>query len=705
VLLTSLGVTGCIIVFRLAGLLQTWELSTFDYFIRLRPEAPTDDRIVIVGIDEPDLRAVGQFPIPDAKIANLIQRLASAKPRAIGLNIYRDLPVEPGHAKLRQQFQTIPNLIGIENIGSNDGPDIPAPPALPPEQAGFSNLVHDADGKVRRALLYSFVNDQEDARQSFALAIALMYLHQEGITPNSDRQTGHLQLGDSVFHRFSADDGGYVHADKGGYQILINPRGPAHTFRRVSMTDVLQGKIAAEVFRDRIVLIGYTAISMNDLSLMSYSSQLLGAPEPISGTELHANVISQIISSAKGERPLINSWAEPIEWLWIGVWAWVGGVIAWNLRSLKHSGPALAASIATIGFISFAALLQGLWTPVVPPVLALSGSAIAIIAHIARSEGELRRSKEFLNTIINTIPDPIYVKDRFHRWIVLNEAFALLLCQPLEDLLERSGYDVFPEQEAATLHYYDELVFTSGEANQNEEVFTDTSGGYHYTEIKRSLHQDAAGNLFLVGIMRDITERKRMEEELKRTAAELIRSNTELQRSANQLNHLANHDTLTGLPNRKLFYERLEHALAWATERQQLVGLLFLDLDGFKQINDSKGHDVGDLVLKTVADRLSRCLRGSDTVSRLGGDEFTVILPAIPSAQDAARVAEKVLSAIANPFEIDGEILTITSSVGISLYPSNAIEIETLVKEADNAMYQAKQQGKSCYQFSSLTKV
>lgn len=706
VLLTSLGVSGCIIILRLAGLLQNWELSALDYLIRLRPLSPRDERIVIVGIDEPDLRAVGKFPIPDAQIADLMQQISAANPRAVGLDIYRDLPVEPGHAALSRQFQTNSKLVGIEHIGDTDGPNIPAPPHLPWERVGFNNIVHDADDKVRRGLLYFFVDGQDEPRESFALVLALKYLQAEAITPTpAADQSGALQLGKTIFPRLNASDGGYMHADTGGYQILLNPRGPANTFEQVSMTDVLQGKVAPEVFRDRVVLIGYTAISMNDFSLTSYSSHLLGAPQPIAGVELHANIVSQLISAAKNERPLIVSWAEPLDWLWIWFWAWIAAIISWRVRSLRLALPALGASLICVGVVSLGALLLGWWIPVVPPLLAIVGSASVITVHIARSEAELRRSKEFLHTIINTIPDPIYVKDRLHRWIVLNEAFAQLLQQPLSALLERSGYDVFSEQEAATLHYYDELVFGSGTAHQNEELFTDASGVPHYAEIKRSLHQDAGGNLFLVGIIRDITQRKRMEEELKRTAAELIRSNAELQRSASQLSHIANHDSLTGLPNRKLFYERLEQAMQWAEGRQQLVGLLFLDLDGFKQINDSKGHDVGDLLLQAIAARLSGCLRGSDTVSRLGGDEFTVILPAIPSAEDAARVADKLLKTIAQPLELCGEVLTITSSVGISLYPTHAIEVETLVKEADNAMYQAKQQGKCCYQFSQMIRI
>ncbi len=705
-LLTSIGVTTCVIAVRLTGLLQSWELAALDQFFQLRPPEPPDHRVVIVGIDEPDLRRVGQFPIPDNQLAELINRLAAAKPRVIGLDIYRDLPVEPGHQHFLKTLKETPNLVGIEHMSDEDAPDVPPPPVLLSAQVGFNNIVHDSDDKVRRALLYSKQEDSKKARQSFALALALMYLKAEGLTPQTATDnTGYLQLGNAVFRRFTAYDGSYIHADDGGYQILLNPRGPANTFDYVSMTDVMQGAVPAEVFRDRVILIGYTAVSLNDFVLMSYSSRLIGAPRPIPGVELHASVVSQIISAAKDGRPLIATWSEPAEWLWILVWASVGATISWKLRSLRTALPALTATGASLLVIGFSGLIVGWWIPVVPPMLAIAGSAIVTTAHIARQQEELRRSKEFLNTIINTIPDPIYVKDRQHRWIVLNRAFGNFLNQPLETLIERSGYDIFPEDAAKLFHHYDELVFTTRETHQNEDFFTDANGTTRYLETKRSLHQDAAGNLFLVAILRDITERKRMEEDLKRTATELIRSNAELQKSAHQLSHLANHDSLTGLPNRKLFYERLKQAIEWAADCQQLVGLLFLDLDGFKQINDSNGHDVGDLLLKAVAQRLNGCLRGSDTVSRLGGDEFTVILPAIPSAQDAARVAEKVLSTLAQPFMIENHEIAVTSSIGISLYPQNAQDVETLVKEADNAMYQAKQRGKSCYEFSSLTLV
>lgn len=697
VLLTASSVAGLVVLLRLTGLLQGWELAAFDQWVRLRPLEPVDDRIILVGINEADLRKIGKWPIPDAVLAQLLQRLQAYQPRAIGIDLYRDLPVEPGHSDLLKQYAAF-NLVAIEQIKDAANPAVPAPSGLNRHQVGFNNVPSDPDGKVRRGMLYWTVEGK--THQSFSLALALMYLKAEGITPRQATDgSGHLQLGNAIFRRFAKDDGSYIRADAGGYQILANLRGPTNRFATVSMTDVLEGRVAAERFRDRIVLIGSTAVSLKDFFSTSYNDDLLRPNlPPMAGVELQANSISQLLSAALEGRSAIGVWSDPIEWFWIWGWSCLGAQLGWRLQSANKSALIILLSGIGLAGISYLLFLQGSWIPLVPAGISLIASAIAVIAHIAHLQEELKRSKEFLNTIINAIPDPIFVKDKDHRWIVLNQAYCKFLGYPLETLLEKSDYDVFLPQEAKVFRQQDDRVFHSAEEYEHEEEFTDRAGMTHYIATKRSLHKDPAGNLFLVGVIRDITERKRMEEELKQTAAELVRSNQELQRSANRLHHQANHDPLTGLPNRKLFYERLGQALEWASENDQLVALLFLDLDGFKLINDTQGHDVGDLLLKAVARRLTGSLRGSDTVSRLGGDEFTVILPAIPTAQDAARVADKILATLAQPFEFHSHSIFVTTSIGISLYPQNGTDVETLVKDADMAMYRAKELGKNCYQ-------
>lgn len=701
-LLTATGAAGCVLLLRLTGVLQSWEWSTQDQLLQLRPQEAVDERIIIISIDEPDLRKIGRWPVPDGILADLVQRIQAGKPRAIGLDIYRDLPVEPGHDRLQQAFRTTPNLVGIEKLRDGNSPGVAPPPILlQRDLVGFNNVVFDADQHIRRSLLYWTVEDQY--KESFALKLALIYLQKAGISPQPARENPHfLQLGPAVFHPFLSNTGPYVWADAGGYQIFANFRGPSGLFRTVPLKAVLTGRVPATLFHDRIVLVGSTAVSLKDFAATPYSGGLTGPPNLTSGVEIQANFISQILSAALENRPLLRAWSEPLDWAWVWVWAWVGTTLSWRLRSPRRSLLCLLLIGTGLTGACYLALLSGWVIPLVPAVLAMVGAAGAIISYIAHLEEELKRSKEFLQSVINAIPDPVFVKDQNHCWIVLNEAFARFVGYPVDELLEKSDPAFFPQTEADVFWQHDDLLFRQGQAREHEEEFTDRNGFTHLIATKRSLHQDAAGNRFLVGVIRDITERKRTEEELKRTAAELVRSNAELKMSRDHLSFLANHDTLTGLPNRKLFYERLSQSIEWAAINNQMVALLFLDLDGFKEINDTKGHDMGDLVLKAVAERLMGCLRGSDTVARLGGDEFTVILPAIPSEQDAARVADKVLTTLSKTFLIESEQLNVTTSVGISLYPLHAEDMEELIRQADQAMYRAKERGKNCYEFAIL---
>lgn len=422
VLLTGLGVGACVIVLRLFGLLQTWELASFDQSFRLRPLEPIDDRIIIVGIEEEDLRQVGTFPIPDRTMAQLLKKIQSYQPRTIGLDIYRNLPVEPGHSELLKTYRTLPNLIGIEQIKDKISPGVPPPPVLEAtKQVGFNNHLTDPDGRVRRGLLYWWT-DNDRRHQSFALTLALAYLKTNGITPEAAPDDAGLQLGKAVFSRLRSGDGAYIHLDDGGYQFLANLRGAAERLPRVSMTEVLAGRVPAERFRDRIVLIGSTAVSLKDFVYTSYSDGTLdgSAPQQMAGVELQANFVSQIISAAVDGRSQIQFWSKPLEWLWILIWAWAGAYLSWKVRSPLKAGLALLLTKVMLVLICYVAFLTNWWLPLVPSLIAVSASAIAIMAHMAHLQEELKRSKEFLNKIINTIPDPIFVKDKQHRWIVLN---------------------------------------------------------------------------------------------------------------------------------------------------------------------------------------------------------------------------------------------------------------------------------------------
>ncbi len=181
----------------------------------------------------------------------------------------------------------------------------------------------------------------------------------------------------------------------------------------------------------------------------------------------------------------------------------------------------------------------------------------------------------------------------------------------------------------------------------------------------------------------------------------LLQDNSERHAFEAKLTHLATHDALTGLPNRVLFNDRLAQELAHASRDDHTVAILFLDLDRFKHINDTLGHNIGDQLLQAVADRLKNCLRGEDTLARLGGDEFLLILPHLNNTEGAAIVAQNILQLLKQPFSTAGQELFISASIGIAFYPHDGSETSELVKNADTAMYVAKSMGGSNFQFSS----
>jgi two-component system cell cycle response regulator len=185
--------------------------------------------------------------------------------------------------------------------------------------------------------------------------------------------------------------------------------------------------------------------------------------------------------------------------------------------------------------------------------------------------------------------------------------------------------------------------------------------------------------------------------------ARAIRYAIERKRFEEHLTYLAQYDHLTGLVNRTLFRDRLVQATARSKRMQQMIGLMLLDLDRFKLVNDTFGHDIGDELLKAVSERLKTCVREVDTVARMGGDEFTIILEGVSSEQNILVVAKRITESISTPFELKGHCITIGISIGITIYPHDDHPIDQLLKHADTAMYQAKQQGGSAFHLHEVS--
>ncbi|NES22966.1 MAG: CHASE2 domain-containing protein [Symploca sp. SIO3E6] len=351
---------------RITGALQILEWITFDTFLRSRPSEPLDERIVIVAIKEEDIRNVGSYPIPDQEIARLLQSLQSYQPRVIGLDLVRDIPVNPGHKELVAIFEEWPNIIGIEKILPNQ---IAPPPNLPSEQVGFSDTLIDQDGNVRRSLLGTPTD--QGYQFSLSLRLAETYLKAEDISlENGLRDLHAMRFGATELHRFFPNSGGYVGTDAGGVQVLLNYRSGQASFRTLSLNDVKTGNFNPHWVRDRIVIIGMIAPSVKDLVNTSAIVEL-NPPGQIYGVQFHAHSTSQIVSAVLDKRLLFRTWSDLWEYLWILAW----GVLVISLARLTQSplNNLLAVGIVSLGLmgVGYIFIVWGWWIPVAPVLLIL----------------------------------------------------------------------------------------------------------------------------------------------------------------------------------------------------------------------------------------------------------------------------------------------------------------------------------------------
>ncbi len=362
-------------------------------------------------------------------------------------------------------------------------------------------------------------------------------------------------------------------------------------------------------------------------------------------------------------------------------------------------------SIGTIGAILYGSLLvleyKGILAPVKMPFVdqqlhrdllylvliwfwlvilnAITAIIVTFLMSVIRRETRLlRESEERLLTFLDSANDLIQSNLPDGRFLYINRAWQQVMGYTLDELAGSTLFDLLHEQ--SKVHCLAEIsrVVEGEKISTTEITYVAKNGALVTIEGNITCSFKDGEPVAIWGIGRDITERKETQE---------------------QLYHMAHHDTLTGLPNRILFVDRLKIGRALANRQKLRMGVLYLDLDRFKNINDSLGHANGDLLLLAVAERLSSCVREVDTVARLGGDEFVVVLVNIRGIPDLEKVARKILKSIAKPFDIGGHELFITSSIGISIYPNDCDDIEGLVKKADSAMYYAKGQGRNNFQF------
>ena len=538
-LIISLLATSLCIGIRQLGWLESLELIVFDNLLQLQPRVEADPRILIVAIRESDIQDLNQWPITDLVLAQALATLQKHNPKVLGLDIYRDIPQEPGHATLREQLNA-PNLIAIETVGS-----IPGPPGVPPERVGFNDVLLDSDGIVRRNLMSGTVKGEQ--LYSFALRISLTYLTDQEV-PLAIKE-GILQIGRAQFKRLTSTSGGYQFLDDAGHQVMLQYRPAVPVARQISLTQVLEGNFQPEWIQDKVVLIGATADSAND-SFLTPFTRANNYEALTSGVILHAHMLSQFLSIILDNQKPIWFLPDWVEIFWMLAWVTAGSILGWRLRHPLSFSAWNITAIASLGLLSYGAFLRAMWLPTISPLLG----------------------------------------------VIISQGFVI-----------------------AYKRFYD-----------------------------------------------------------------------------------ATHDTLTGLINRRVFIAKLRRLIVKSEKDDSHYAVIFVSLKHFNIVNESLGFNAGDEVLSVIVSRIQNLLQGQETLARVGNDEFALFIREIQARQDVSALAEQISREIALPFEVNNQLLFLSSSIGVAFKdPSYKHHPEDLFRDAHIAMYRAKIQGKAHYEIFS----
>ena len=386
ILNTSLAVAALVFGVRMLGFWQLWELSAFDTMMRSRPVEPPDNRILVVTVTEADVQAQpakerGGASISEKTLDRVMEKLVLFNPRVIGLDIYRENPVDKEYKNLSATYKSDRFIAVCKSSEDETDPGVPPPLEVPLERIGFSDVVPDPDAIIRRQLLAMgqptnrSVGCKTDKSLNFR--IATRYLQFEGIEAKLTSDDNWL-IGKKVFHSLEKNSGGYHQIDDGGYQVLLNWRSSNPFIKQVTIGEVLNNQLTANLVKNRIVLIGTTAESFNDQRWSTPYSTAQLPYKHVAGVVVQAHMVSQILSTVLDNRPLLRVLPKWSEFIWIWCWSAFGCLIAWRFQSTWHL--VIFVTIAC-GFLYSSCLLlliEGLWIPSIPAIFGFSGSYLVV---------------------------------------------------------------------------------------------------------------------------------------------------------------------------------------------------------------------------------------------------------------------------------------------------------------------------------------
>ncbi|MDJ1170046.1 CHASE2 domain-containing serine/threonine-protein kinase [Roseofilum sp. BLCC_M154] len=382
VVIVTLTTTALLVALRKLGWTEYPELLIYDQFTQWRAIAKTDDRLLIIGITEEDIQAQQRYPLSDETIYELIQKLEAHNPRVIGLDIYRDIPQNPGREQLMTYLQGENNrTVTVCQLSKGDDDiGVPPPPEVQNQHLGFADVVIDEDGVIRRSLLWGkpFPSSKCQVKQAFSLQLTRHYLQDENIDVKPSEGT--LMLGSVPLTRLEPNTGGYQGVDAQGYQILLKYHSPDRVARKVTLMDVLEERVDPSWIRDRIILIGLTAPSVNDFFYTPYSRGQ-DINHQMAGVEIHAQIISQLLNAALDDQPLMSTWSDRLEILWILGWAAVGAALSWKITHPLVLSGTLAIAVFGLAGSSWGLFESSVWVPLFSPVVGLLVSSGGVFGY------------------------------------------------------------------------------------------------------------------------------------------------------------------------------------------------------------------------------------------------------------------------------------------------------------------------------------
>ncbi len=657
------------------GLLWSGWLVKLDYLVYDSYlgalQRPVSRDVMVVAIDDRSLAELGRWPWSRAQHAELIERLSDAGARAIALDLIlagEDRQNPEGDLALARALQLNGKVVlpVIAEQTEIDGllREVAPLPVLAEEaaQLGHIDIELDEDGKVRRTFLYAGIG--EPNRPSLALAML-----------NAGGFQGELPKG--VEREGAVSSSGAWVRDR---MFLLPFAGLSRGATTISYVDALNmdGERMRELFRGKYVLIGATASGLGE----KYTVSPIGQRQVMPGVEILANIADTLLRGS-AIAPLPMSWQTVLTLVLVAP--------VYVLYRLVGGGSAMPlALVYLVGVLALSFLLlggAGIWFPPMTAVLCIAFSyPLWSWRRMHLLFNQLFREKELAEVTLRSIGDGV---------ITIDGAGAIDFMNPsAERLTGWSRVDACGEPAESVIRFVDaegrgvETGLEPGSVRREEVVtLPDQTRIVTRSGEQRDVH----------GTVAPIRDSER--NVIGRVIA--ISDVSELRQTAAQLSYQATHDTLTDLPNRSLLQQHLQRVLARARRTGLGIGVLFVDLDNFKSVNDGLGHAAGDQVLEAVAVRLQASLRGEDLVARQGGDEFVVVLDNIENQRQIGAVARKICAALDRPVVLDGHSYFVTASIGISAYPRDGTTADELIRNADAAMYRAKEKGRGYIQYYS----